>query len=111
MYKTVLPSKKEQAEVLKLLQELSKDPEIEEIQTNGQQILINTKAYSYKGFGLSINGNIQESNTGTTIEATVSIRHDFRLFNLIFTVPLLIVLFYNQTKINDEILRFEDKIP
>ena len=111
MYKTVIKSEKKPTEVLKLLQELSKDPEIEEIQANEQQILINTKANSYKGFGLSINGIIQESNTGTDINATVSIRHDFRLFNIIFVAALLIALFYNQAKINSEILKFEEKIP
>ncbi len=90
--------------------DLKESSEVVELKLSESNIELATKANSYNGFGLYVNGTITASDD-TKIDLSITIRHDFRLFNLIFSIGLLIALFYDKAQINDQVMDFEERVP
>ncbi|MEQ9308055.1 MAG: hypothetical protein RLN90_01270 [Balneolaceae bacterium] len=90
---------------------MKESTEVVELKLSESNIELATKANSYNGFGLYVQGDIINSVADTRIDLSITIRHDFRLFNLIFGIALLIALFYDKVQINGQVMEFEDRVP
>ena len=110
MYKKTFHTDLTPEEVINNLKDLKKSAEVVALNLSESNFELSTKANSYNGFGLNLQGNLTHE-ADTRIDINLSVRHDFRLFNLIFGIALSIGLFYNKVQINGQDLEFEERLP
>ena len=109
-YRTILHTKQTKSLVGQSLSDISEDAEIISVEFTDSDFRIVSKANSYNGFGLVVEGILSDDKEATRIDLNISTRHDFITFNVIMTVAFLIALFFDKVRINGQLMEFDTRL-